>query len=129
MKPSSALFLENRVPIDVAGLQLRNCGVTAIRAAKGGTHPETALGKVESVANGAANAIVRDPPKMFQVDSSLEHQIFDQTADGVIGKSADDSGIQPETTAKAAGDVVFASAFPSAKMAGSGDAVIAGIEA
>jgi hypothetical protein len=129
MKPSSALFLENRVPIDVAGLQLRNCGVTAIRAAQGGTYPETALGKVKSVANRAANAVVRNPPKMFEVDASLEHKIFDQAADGVIRKSGDDSGIQPEASAKAASDVVFASAFPRAKMAGSGDAVIAGIEA
>jgi hypothetical protein len=66
---------------------------------------------------------------MSQVDSSLEQHIFDQAADGVIGKSGDDCGIQLEATTEAAGDVVFTSAFPGTKMASSGDAVIAGIEA
>ena len=49
--------------------------------------------------------------------------------DVVVGKSGADGGPEAETTAQAAGDVVFAAAFPDLELAGAADAAFAGVEA
>ncbi len=54
---------EDRLPIKVAGLDLADGGVAAVGAAGSGAHAEAALSKVEAVAHGAADAVVRDPPE------------------------------------------------------------------
>src|SRR4029077_8363310 len=52
VQPAGALLTENVVPIDVAGLELRDCGVSAIVAAGGGAYAEAAFGEVEAIARG-----------------------------------------------------------------------------
>ena len=49
------------IPVDVAGLELRDGGVAAIGAADGAAHAEAALGEVQAVAHAAADAVVLRP--------------------------------------------------------------------
>ncbi len=60
------LGAEDLVPIPVAGLCLGNGRMAAVGAAGGRAHAETALGKVESVAHGAPDAVVRKPAQQRQ---------------------------------------------------------------
>src|SRR6185437_16624798 len=61
MEPARAVFPEDFVPIDVTHLELRGCGVAAIRASERRPHPEAAFGKVQSVANRTPHAVIRHP--------------------------------------------------------------------
>ena len=62
VEPARAVLrAEDRLPIEVAGLDLADGGVAAVGAADGGAHAEAALSKVEAVADGAADAVVRNP--------------------------------------------------------------------
>ena len=120
---------ENRLPIEVAGLDLADGGVAAIGAAGGGAHAEAALSKVEAVADGAADAIVRNPADERGIDAALKNEVFNEAADGVIGERGGDGGAQAEAAAQAASNVVFAAALPQLKLARGVDAAFAGIEA
>src|SRR5262249_51813837 len=90
-------------------------------------HSKSTLDKVQSVTNLAPYAIVLNPSHQL-VHAALIHQVFDQTADGIIGQRGIVGGLEAETAFQSAGDVVFASAFKDFEMAGGCDAVIAGIE-
>ena len=102
----------------VARLQLRDGRVPAIRAAQRGAHAKAALGEVEAVAHGAADAVVLDPLHAL-FDAALEHQVFDEAADGVVGKRRDDRRVETEAALQSARDVVFAAAFPDLEACGS----------
>ena len=130
MKPARAVRMaEDRFPIEVAGLDLADGGVAAVGAAGRGAHAEAALSKVEAVANGAADAVIRNPADERSIDAALQDEVFNQAADGVVGERGGDGGAQAEAAAQAAGDVVFAAALPHLKLARGVDAAFAGIEA
>ena len=120
---------EDRLPIEIAGLDLADGGVAAVGAAGGGAHAEAALSKVEAVAHGAADAVVRNPADERRIDAALENEVFNEAADGIVGERGGDGGAQAEAAAQAAGDVVFAAALPHLKLARGVDAAFAGIEA
>ena len=63
------------------GFELRDRGVAAIGAAERRAHAEAALGEVETVAHGAADAVVRHPAQVRLVDAALVDQVLDQAAD------------------------------------------------
>ena len=130
VEPARAVLgAEDRVPVEVAGFDLADGGVAAVGAAGGGAQAEAALGEVEAVAHGAANAVVRDPSEQGGVDAALQDEVFDEAADGVVGEGGGDGGAQAEAAAEAAGDVVFAAALPDLEVARGVDAAFAGIEA
>ena len=120
---------KDRVPIEVAGLDLADGGVAAVGAAGRGAHAEAALSKVEAVADGAADAVVRNPADERSIDAALQDEVFDEAADGVVGERGGDGGAQAEAAAQAASHVVFAAALPHLKLARGVDAAFAGIEA
>src|SRR5215467_14273423 len=128
VEPPGALA-EDRVPIHVFWVELRGCGVGAIGAAQSGANSKTALGEIQSVAHGSSNAVVLYPPNQRLIDAALIHQILNQPADGVVGKSGDDRGLHPEAALEAARDVVFTAALVNLKMARGGDAAVAGVKA
>ncbi len=117
------------VPVEVTGLDLADGGVAAVGAAGGRAHAIAALGKVEAVADGAADAIVGNPFEQGSIDAALENEVFDQAADGVFGERGGDGGAQAEAAAQSAGHVVFAAALPHLKLPRGVDAALAGIEA
>src|SRR5262249_1870407 len=65
VEPARAIFSENLLPINFSGLQLRYRSVSAIRASNGGAYAESALGKIQSVADGTAHPIVGNPANIF----------------------------------------------------------------
>ena len=129
MKPAGPVFRKDLAPINIAGLELRDGGVTAIGTAEGGAYAETAFGEIQSVAHGAAHAIVGNPAHVFLADAALQHEIFYQPADGIVGEGGHDSRVETKTTFQSAGHVVFATAFPRAEVSSGSDALVARIEA
>ena len=69
------------------------------------------------------------PSGHILADAALQHEVFDQAADGIIGEGGDDRGVKTEAALEAASDVVLAAAFPGAKVARGGDALVARIKA
>jgi hypothetical protein len=129
VKPArTVLQTQNRLPIEIAGLNLADGGVAAVRAAGSGAHAKAALSKVEAVADGTADSIVRNPADERRIDATLKDEIFNEAANGVISECGCNGGIQAETAAQAAGDVVFAAAFPHLKLTRCVDAAFAGVE-
>ena len=130
MEPARAVAgAEDRLPIEIAGLDLADGSVAAVGTAGGSAHAKAALSKVEAVAHGAADAIVRDPADERGIDAALEDEVLDEAADGVVGERGGDGGAQAEAAAQAAGYVVFAAALPNLELARGVDAHVAGIEA
>ena len=129
VQPARAEFAEDVVPVEIAGLELAGGGMAAVGNADRAANAEAALGEVQAVADGAAHAVEGRPFDEFGVHAALQNEILEQTADFVVGKGGGDGGLQPEAAAQAAGDVVFAAAFPDLELAGAADAAFAGVEA
>ncbi len=129
MEPTSAELAEDFLPIDIADAKLAGRGMTAIGSAAGSTYAEAALGKVEAVADGAADAIVIDPFDEAGVDPPLEDKVLNQSADRVVGKGSNDGGAEPEAAPESPGDVVLPASLPGGELAGGMDAPLARIEA
>src|SRR5205814_3234325 len=128
VKPARAALAEEAIPIDVAAFHLRCGSVSAIRAAQRGAHAESALREIQSVARFSSDTVVIDPAQPREIATALQHQIFDQTSDGIIDERSDDRSVQSEAATQSARDVVFAAAFPRLKCTRRGDASVARIE-
>ena len=89
---------EDLVPVEIAGLQLRGGGVAAVRASDGAAEAEPSLGEVQAVAHRAPDAVVVNPFHVRQVDTALEHEVFEQPADLVVREGADQRGAHPEAS-------------------------------
>ena len=84
--------------------------------------------KFEPVAHGAAHAVEGRPLDEFRVHAALQNEILQQPADLVVRKGGGDGGLEAKTAAQAAGDIIFAAAFPDFEFARAADAAFAGIE-
>src|SRR5713226_7656813 len=111
MKPARALLAKNLIPIDVAGLQLRDCRVPAIVTSERCTHPEAAFRKIEAVTRRAAHPIVFHPAHQRLVHTALVNEILKELPNRVIGECRDYRGVQAETSFQPARDVIFSSAL------------------
>src|SRR5256885_14384157 len=78
VQPAGAMLSENVFPIDVARLELRDRGVSAVVAAQRCAHAKAALGKIQAIARGAADAVVLHPAHQGLVDSALINKILQQ---------------------------------------------------
>ena len=110
------------------GFELAGRGVAAIRNAHRAAHAEAALGEVESVAHGPADAVEWTPLDERSVHAALQNKIFDQPAHVIVGKRSADRRLQAEAAAQSARDVVFAAAFPDFEFARRAHAAFARIE-
>src|SRR4029077_6593282 len=128
MKPPRAFFDKDLLPIDVARLELRNGRMSPIRTSQRSAHAKSALGEIQAVSNGAADAIVFNPANVTLIDAALEHQILDQAPHGIVGESCNECRVQAEAAPQTARDVVFATAFPSTELACRGDTRIPRVE-
>ncbi len=129
MQPARSLLAKDLIPINLPRLQLCNGRVAAVRTAQPGTYAKTALGKVESIAHGAAHAIIRSPDQMRKIDAALQHQVFQQPTDGIVGQRGHNGRAQPKAAAQPARHVVLTAALPSLKAARGGDASLARVQA
>src|SRR5260370_19545877 len=64
VKPLRTLFDKDLLPINVTGLELRNRGMSPIRAPQRSAHAKPTLGEIQAVADRAADTIVFDPTDM-----------------------------------------------------------------
>ena len=99
------------VPIDIARLELRYRGVPTIVRSNRRAHAEAALGKIEAVADGVADAVVLNPPHQRLINAALINQILKQAANWISGKGSDYRGIHAEAALQSACHVVFAAAL------------------
>ena len=96
MKPTDAEFTKNVVPIEVTGLELRGGGVAAIGIADGAAEAKAALGEVETIADGAADAVVLAPLDEIGGDPALHDEVLDQMADLIVDQRGADGGALPQ---------------------------------
>src|SRR5476651_833080 len=111
VEPTRAVAAEDGVPVDVARLHRRCCRAPTVRAAERRPGTEAALDEVETIANPAPGAVVRQPRDVALVDSALKNQVLEQATDRVVGKRGHDRRPQPEAAAEPPGDVVLAAAL------------------
>ena len=119
---------EDRIPVDIAGLELGNRCIAAVGAALRTAASEAALDEIETVAHFAADAVERHPPDERGVHSALQNEILHQPPDRIVGKGGDHRGAQAEAAAQTARDVVFAAALPDVELAGGVNSPLARIE-
>ena len=129
VQPARADFSEDMIPVEVTRLELRRRGMAAIRDAHRAAQAEAALGEVQTVADAAADAIVRAPNDEIRVHAALHDEVLDQMADLVVHQGGADGGFIAETLAQTARGVVFAAAFPGAEPPRRADAALAGVQA
>ena len=128
MKPAHAFAPEKSVPIDFAHLELRNRGQPPVRARARAAAAVAALDEIESVAHLPADAVKGHPLDVRYIHAALQHKIFDEPANRVVGKSGDGGSLQSKTAPKATHDIILAPAFPDLEFAGGVDASVARIE-
>src|SRR6185312_4322053 len=130
MKPARAAGgAEDRFPIEITRFYLADGGVAAIGATRRRAHSMAALGKVEPVAHCPPHAVIRNPPNQRSVHAALQNEILSEAAHGIVSQGGGDACVQPEATAQAPRNVVFAAALPHLEMARGVDAALARIEA
>src|ERR1043165_7639910 len=76
MKPASAFSSEDLIPINIARLQLRDGGMTAIRTTGRGANSVATFRKVQAIAYGSPDAIELNPVQMRLVHAALIDQIL-----------------------------------------------------
>src|ERR1700687_6062553 len=129
VKPADAILGEDLIPVDLARFQLRDGGVPAVGATYCCANAEATLGEIQPVPYSPAYAIIWRPANVLLADAPLQHEVFDQSSDGIVSERGHNGRIKTEAALEPAGYVVFAAAFPGTKMTSGGNASIAGIEA
>jgi hypothetical protein len=87
VEPAHAEFAEDVLPVDVARLELRGGRVATVRIADSAANAEAALGEVQAVAHGAADAVIGTPLDEVGGDAALHDEILDEMADLVVHKA------------------------------------------
>ena len=71
----------------------------AVGAAGGGAHAEATLSKVETVADGATDAIVWNPANERMIDAAIQDKILNEPADWIVGEGGGDGDAHAEAAA------------------------------
>src|SRR5262249_47403233 len=71
VEPARAELAKDKIPLKIARLELAGRRVAPVRDADGATHAETAFGKIQPVAHGAADTIMRNPFDELGTHSAL----------------------------------------------------------
>jgi hypothetical protein len=116
------------LPIEVAGLTVRDRRIATVRTADSGAHAEASLGKVQPIADRSANAVVGYPANERCVDPSLQNQVFEQLSYRIFRKCCYDGRSHTEAPPQSAGNVVFSATLPGAEVSSRMDAFLTGIE-
>ena len=128
VEPACAVLTEDVIPVDVAGREFGRGGIATIDTTHCAAYAKSAFGEVEAVANRTAQAIMREPLDVIRIDAALHDEVFEQVSDFVVYETGYNSRTQAKTLAHAACHVVFAAAFPDAKVACCTHAAIARVE-
>src|SRR5215467_5457084 len=120
---------ENILPVDLAGLHLRDGGVPAVIRAQRRSHAIASLSKIEAVSHQSAYAIVLDPAQERLVNASLIHEILKQPPDKIVGQHRHNCRVQSEAPRESTGNVIFSSSLVDVELAGGRNPSITGIKA
>ncbi len=115
VKPAHTDFAEDVIPINVAGLSCEAAVLPRSGIADRAADAKAAFGEIQTVADGAADAVVFAPFDEVRVHAALHDEVLDQMADFVVHKRGDHGGFVAETFVQAARSVVFAAAFHAVK--------------
>jgi len=111
VEPARPLLSKNFIPIDVAGLELGNRGVSAIVGSDRGPHSESALSEIEAISCRVTHPVVLNPTHQRLIDSSLVDEILKQSSHRIIGERADERGVHTKAALQSASYVVFSAAL------------------
>src|SRR5262249_30869825 len=128
VKPSHAELAEEVVPVHIGRTKLAGRRESTIGDTKCAARAEAPLGKVQSIADGPADAVVRRPMDECRIAAALQDQILDETADIVVGEGGHNGGTPAEAAPQTTGDVVFTTAFPYSKGACRPNTTFAGVQ-
>ena len=129
VQPARAVLSKNFIPVEIAGLQMRNRRVSAIVRARRRAYAESALRKIQSVARRSADAIVRHPAHVRLIDATLIQQVLQQACPtGSSANAVTIARIEAEAALQPARDVVFAAALANLEAARGRNAPVARIE-
>src|SRR5258705_12650804 len=103
--------------------------MSAIRTAQSCPNTEASLGKVHSVADVAADAVIFQPFNVRLVHAALIDQVLNKPPHGIIGEGRHARSVQTEAPLKAASHIIFAASFPNFERPRRMDPFIARIEA
>jgi Family of unknown function (DUF6119) len=100
VQPAHAERAEQVLPVHVGRTELAGGGVAAVRDPDRPAYAEAALGEVESIADGAANAVVGHPPDERGVNAAGENQVLEQPPHLVVGERGDHRRAQAEAASQ-----------------------------
>src|SRR5439155_18409026 len=129
VKPAHSQPAENIVPIEVARLELARGGVAAVRNPHRAAHTKAAFGEIEAVADNATDPVKGHPLHKLGIHAALQNKGLDKPAHVIVRKSRGDGGLESETATQAAGNVVFAAAFPDLEFSRAANTAFTRVEA
>lgn len=103
--------------------------MAAVGAAKRWSHAKSPLGEIQTVANGAAHAVVIDPTDQALVYATLVDEVLQQTPNGIVGECRNDGSVEAKATLQSASHVILASTLRNFKVACSPNPSVPRVEA
>ena len=128
VQPAHPLPAKEFLPIKIPGGELRSGSMASIGDAEGAANAKTAFGEIEPVTHRAAYAIIRTPLDKRRINAALKNEIFDQTANVIVGQGRADGRAHAEAPAQTTRYVIFSAALPGAEVASRPHASFAGIQ-
>ena len=125
MKPAHALG-EDRLPVDVSGLQLGRSFIAAVVEDHRGADALAAIA-VDRRHVRTVDAVVFEMPVEWR-DAHCTHALGDQVADRVVNHRRSDAGLQPEAIREIGRDVEFTAADVDVAVGGFPEGNDSGIE-
>jgi hypothetical protein len=126
VEPARALLAEHEVPVEVARRELRHRGVAAVRAAQRRAHAVPRSVKLRPLRTVRPTPSSFAQPEVRLVHAALVDEVLHQAAHRVVDQRRHHRRLQAEAALEAAGDVVFAAAFPHLERARGVDAASPG---
>src|SRR5580704_4940024 len=102
---------EDLVPVEIAGLQLRNRRMSAVIGPGGRANSKAAFRKIQPIARPASNAIVGHPANVSLIYSTLIQHVLQQPPHRVVRERRNDCRVHAEASLQPARDVIFPTAF------------------
>lgn len=99
-----------------------------VHAPQRAADPEAALGEVQAVAHGTADAVVRRPVDEGRVQAAAQDDVLEQPTDLVVGECRDDRAAEVEAAPERPSDVVLRAAVPDVEGTGRADAPVSRVQ-
>src|SRR5580704_17363625 len=105
------MLSEDLIPVEIAGLQLRNRRMSAVIGPGGRANSKAAFRKIQPIARPASNAIVRHPANVSLIYYTLIHPVLQQPPHRVVRERRNDCRVHSEASLQPTCDVVFPTAL------------------